>query len=131
MNSNENDAMERNDLLSEVNILICYMHESELRMQSYGAMNRGTWTENSEDLDEFDLGFVPDLDRHANRGAPVRQRRLRRARKGGGGAWVAATQWVGAAAAALCHVAAPDRRGRATAALSGDSRTCPGARGEN
>ena len=53
MNSNENDAMEWNDALSEMNILICYMHESELRMQSYGAMNRGTWTENIRDLDEF------------------------------------------------------------------------------
>ena len=39
MNSNENDAMEWNDVLSEMNILICYMHESELRMQSYGTMN--------------------------------------------------------------------------------------------
>ena len=26
-----------------MNILICYMHESEPRMQSYDAMNRGTW----------------------------------------------------------------------------------------
>ena len=39
MSSNENDAMEWNDVLSEMNILICYMHESELRMQSYEAMN--------------------------------------------------------------------------------------------
>ena len=43
MNSNENDAMEWNDVLSEMNILICYMHESELRMQSYGMMNMGIW----------------------------------------------------------------------------------------
>ena len=46
----------------------------------------------------------------------------------GGPGW--ASQ-AGAMAAALCHVAAPDRRGRAEAALSGDSRTCLGARGEN
>ena len=39
MNSNENDAMEWNDLLSEMNILIYYMHELELRMQSYGTLN--------------------------------------------------------------------------------------------
>ena len=50
MNSNENDAMERNDVLSVMNILICYMHESELRMQSYGAANMGIWSKNSEDL---------------------------------------------------------------------------------
>ena len=43
MNSNENDAMELNDVLSEMNILTCYMHESELWMQSYEAMNMGTW----------------------------------------------------------------------------------------
>ena len=53
MSLNENDAMEWNDLLSEMNILICYMHEAELRMQSYGAVNMSTWTENSEDLAEF------------------------------------------------------------------------------
>ena len=52
MNSNENDAMEWNDVLSEMNILICYMHESELRMQSYGAVNMSTWTENIRDLVE-------------------------------------------------------------------------------
>ena len=43
MNSNENDAMEWNDVLSEANILICYMHESELRMQSYDTMNMCIW----------------------------------------------------------------------------------------
>ena len=52
MNSNENDAMEQNDVLSEINILICYMHESELRMQSYGAGNISTWICNSWDLEE-------------------------------------------------------------------------------
>ena len=36
MNSNENDAMERNDVLSEMSILICYMHESELRTEAHG-----------------------------------------------------------------------------------------------
>ena len=45
----------------------------------------------------------------------------------GGPGWASR---AGATASALCHVAAPDRRGRAAAALSGDSRTCPGARGE-
>ena len=39
MNSNENDAMRRNDVLSGTNILICYMPKTELRMQSYDAMN--------------------------------------------------------------------------------------------
>ena len=53
MNSNENDAMEWNDVLSEMNILICYMHESELRMQSYEAMNRSIWIWKIGDLDEF------------------------------------------------------------------------------
>ena len=43
MNSNENDAMKWNDVFSEMNILICYMYESELRMQSYDAKNMGTW----------------------------------------------------------------------------------------
>ena len=52
MDSNENAAMERNDVLSELNILICYMHESELRMQSYGAMNMSTWIGIFRDLDE-------------------------------------------------------------------------------
>ena len=50
MNSNENDAMKLNDALIESNISICYMHESELRMQSYGAANVGIWSKNSEDL---------------------------------------------------------------------------------
>ena len=52
MNSNENDAMEWNDVLPEMNILICYMHESELRMQSYGVMNMHTWIWDLEDLVE-------------------------------------------------------------------------------
>ena len=59
MTSNENDAMEWNDVLSEVSILICYMYESELRMQSYGAANMGIWTKNSEDLGKIQ---PPDLD---------------------------------------------------------------------
>ena len=46
MNSDENDAMEWNDLLSEMNILICYMPKSELRMQSYEAMNNAKKLEN-------------------------------------------------------------------------------------
>ena len=52
MNSNENDAMEWNDVLSEMNILICYMHESELQMQSYGAMNMSIWIWENGDLEE-------------------------------------------------------------------------------
>jgi len=48
MNSNENDAMRWNDVLSEANILICYMSKTELRMQSYDMMNMGIWNmENS------------------------------------------------------------------------------------
>ena len=39
MNSNENNAMEWNDVLFEANILICYMPKTELRVQSYDAMN--------------------------------------------------------------------------------------------
>ena len=39
MSSDENDALEWNDVLSEMNILICYMSKTELRMQSYDAMN--------------------------------------------------------------------------------------------
>ena len=41
MNSKENDAMRCNDVLSETNILICYMPKTELRMRSYDAMNIG------------------------------------------------------------------------------------------
>ena len=52
MSSNENDAMEWNDVLSEMNILICYMPESELRMQRYEAMNMSTWARKSGDLEE-------------------------------------------------------------------------------
>ena len=53
MNSNENDAMERNDVLSEMNILICYMHESDVRMRSCDAMNIGIWIWESRDLVEI------------------------------------------------------------------------------
>ena len=42
MSSNENDAGRSNDVLVEANILICYTHESELRMQSYDMMKMGT-----------------------------------------------------------------------------------------
>ena len=52
MNSNENDAMEWNDVLSETNILICYMPKTELRMRSYGTMNKGTWIWKNGDLEE-------------------------------------------------------------------------------
>ena len=38
MNLNENDAMERNDVLYETNNLICYMPKMELRMRSYDMM---------------------------------------------------------------------------------------------
>ena len=43
MNSNENDAMRWNDVLSEANILIYYTRKTELRVQSYGTMNKGIW----------------------------------------------------------------------------------------
>ena len=36
-----------------MNILICYMPESELLMQSYGATNMSTWTENIRDLEKI------------------------------------------------------------------------------
>ena len=44
MSSNENDAMEWNDVLSETNILICYMPkneatDAELRHDEHGNMN--------------------------------------------------------------------------------------------
>ena len=52
MNSNENDAMIWNYLLSEMNILVCYMPEMELRMQSYGTMNKGIWIWKNGDLEE-------------------------------------------------------------------------------
>ena len=39
MSSNEYGAMEQNDVLVEVNNLTYYTHETELRMQSYDAMN--------------------------------------------------------------------------------------------
>ena len=38
--SNEYDAMEWNDVLVEANNLKYYMHETELRMQSYDVTNR-------------------------------------------------------------------------------------------
>ena len=36
-----------------MNILICYMHESEQQMQSYEAMNMSTWIWNFWDLEEI------------------------------------------------------------------------------
>ena len=46
-----------------MNILICYMHESELRLQSYEAMNKGTWARKNRglrrNLPRADLGFDP------------------------------------------------------------------------
>ena len=48
MNSNENDAMEWNDVLSEANILICYTPKTELRMQSYDMMNMAIWNMGSQ-----------------------------------------------------------------------------------
>ena len=39
MNSNEHDTMEQNEEHLMKNILIYHMHETELRMQSYDAMN--------------------------------------------------------------------------------------------
>ena len=39
MISNENDAMESNEVLVEANNLTYHTHETELRMQSYDAMN--------------------------------------------------------------------------------------------
>ena len=64
MNSNENDAMRWNDVLSETNILIWYMPKTELRMRSYGTMNKGIWT--------ADLGkIIPS-------GSRVRRRRANR-----------------------------------------------------
>ena len=41
MHSNENDAMERNDVLSQANIFICYMPKTELCMRRYGTANIG------------------------------------------------------------------------------------------
>ena len=38
MSSNENDAMRRNDVLVETNILICYTPKSELRRESYSTV---------------------------------------------------------------------------------------------
>ena len=67
MSSNENDAVRRNDLLSEANILICYMRKSELRVQSYGMMKnanklgfRGKSTLRDPDPDpDLELTFIP------------------------------------------------------------------------
>ena len=39
MTSNENGAMERNDVLVEANNLTYYTHETELRMQRYSRSN--------------------------------------------------------------------------------------------
>ena len=39
MDSNEHDAMERNEVLVEANNLTYYMHETEQYGQSYDAMN--------------------------------------------------------------------------------------------
>ena len=64
-----------------MNILICYMHESELQTQSYGVMNMSTWTENIRDLEKIQ----PPRSRvtvHAREPrTPARRRRLRRARR--------------------------------------------------
>ena len=74
MSSNENDAMERNDVLVESNMLIYYMPKSELRMQRYEATNMSTWISNFGDSENYTAGKVkpgrsgtgrrdPDLDR--------------------------------------------------------------------
>ena len=39
MDSNEHDAMERNDVLVDTNNLTYYTHETELWMQRYGKSN--------------------------------------------------------------------------------------------
>ena len=39
MSSNENDAMELNEVLVGTNNLTYYTHETKLRMQRYDAMN--------------------------------------------------------------------------------------------
>ena len=39
MSSNENDAMERNEVLVEANNLTYYTHETEQYVRSYDAMN--------------------------------------------------------------------------------------------
>ena len=43
MSFNENDVVELNDVFVEANILIYYMSKTELRMQSFKAMNMSTW----------------------------------------------------------------------------------------
>ena len=52
MNSNENDAMEWNDVLVEANILICYMPKTELRMRRYSMMKKGIWIWENGALEE-------------------------------------------------------------------------------
>ena len=51
MNSNENDV------LSETNIMICYMPKTELRMRRYSTMNMAKNMQ-KRDLGEIDLGFT-------------------------------------------------------------------------
>ena len=45
--------MRRNDVIIETNILICYTHEAELRMQSYDAMKMPKKYWNLGDLVKF------------------------------------------------------------------------------
>ena len=63
MSSNENDAMRRNDVLSETNILICYTPKTELRGESYDVMKYAKIT---GDLGKIQsqprVTVAPDLD---------------------------------------------------------------------
>ena len=53
MSSNENDAMEWNEVLVDTNNLTYYTHKTELRMQRYGMMNMAWKYWKSGDLVEF------------------------------------------------------------------------------
>ena len=49
VSSNENDAMEWNEVLVEANNLTYYTHEMELRMQRYNAVNMASYITDSYD----------------------------------------------------------------------------------
>ena len=61
MSSNENDAMERNDVLVEANILIQYTSKTELRIQRYHRSNYAQKLGFGEEK-STEMIFFPDLD---------------------------------------------------------------------
>ena len=57
MDSNKHGAMEQNEEDNQMNILICHTHETELRWQSYDAMNMAKKISEKDLEEKMDLGI--------------------------------------------------------------------------